>query len=162
MSPTRKRGFTLIEAVIAIAVAGIVVSVLAVVINSGLHAWFFIKGQRNYLAESRGAVKRMTREMRGIKNNSDGIIVFTSSRFQFKDASENTIEYRQNGTNLERNSVVLLENLANPGGLAFNYLTASGGVAATKEAIRTIQIELAVSSGNNQVRLKGAAGIRNR
>ncbi len=137
-----KKGFTLVEIVMAITIAGIIVSIFAVVINSGMGVWFLIKGQRSIMMETRGVMKRMVRE---IRINKDA-----------------RIYYQQDGMDLKRNGLVLLENLASPGGLEFVYLDASGEVTAIDEDIRTIRITIIVEEGDNRVRLRGAASIRNR
>ncbi len=138
----KKAGFTLIEIIMAVAIAGVIVTTFAVVINSGMGVWFLIKGQRSIMMETRGVMKRMVREIR-----------------MTKDARTN---YQQDGTDLKRDGLVLLENLASPGGLEFVYLNSSGEVTALDAAIRTVQITIIVEEGDNRVRLRGAAGIRNR
>lgn len=157
----KKAGFTLIEIIMAVAIAGIIVSIFAVVINSGIGAWVFIKGQRNIMMETRGVMKRMVREIRRT-NSADDINAFTSTQYEFDDIDNNRINYQQDGTDLKRNGAVFLSNLASPGGLEFVYLDASGEATALDVAIRTVQITLVVEDGENRVRLRGAAGIRNR
>lgn len=158
-----KAGFTLIEIIMAIAIAGIIAGIFAVVINSGMGTWFFVKGQKGIMMETRAVMKRMVREVSRTRGNANSnIIAFTSSRYEFKDVDDNTIEYEQNGTDLERNDEVLLQNLVIPGGLEFVYLNSSGNPTTAKSAIRAIRIKLIVEEGENLVRLQSAAGLRNR
>ena len=158
-----KEGFTLIEIIISIAIAGIIAGVFAVVINAGMGNWFFIKGQKKVMMETRGVIKKMVREIRRTRDNSDsGILNFTSTRYRFRDVDNNTVNYQQAGTDLERNGSALLKNLPASGGLNFIYLDASGNVTAVRSAVRTIRIKLIVEDGDNRARLQSAASLRNR
>ncbi|MFA6548524.1 MAG: prepilin-type N-terminal cleavage/methylation domain-containing protein [Candidatus Margulisiibacteriota bacterium] len=158
-----RKGVTLIEMIMAIVIVGIIASIFAVVLNSGMGAWFFIKGQKGMMMETRAVMKRMLREIRMTKSNdSSDILNFESTRYRFIDVNNNTIDYQQSGTNLTRNSVVLLSNLANPGGLQFSYHNSSGAETTSTAFIRTVKITLYTQSGSNVVRLQSAASIRNR
>lgn len=160
---TNRRGFTLVETVMAMVIAGIIFAVFAAAINSGLGAWFFTKDQTSMMLESRSVMKRLVREIRRTRDRtSDGIMVFNASRYQFKDVDNNTIDYQQSGANLTRNGAVLLNNLAVPSGLQFTYLNTSGQPTLSRTAIRTVNIIILVESSANRVRLQSAAGIRNR
>ncbi|MFC1571383.1 PilW family protein [Candidatus Margulisiibacteriota bacterium] len=161
MLQINKKGLTLIEMIIATLVAGIIVGIFAVVINSGMDAWFFIKGQKSIMSETRAVLKRMVREIRRTKD-ADNILTFTTTNYEFNDIEDNTIDYQQDGTNLERNDAALLTNLASSDGLEFVYLDANGNVAASEGDIRTVQITIIVHDGDNEVRLRSAAGLRNR
>lgn len=163
MSQMNKKGFTLIEIIMAIMIAGVIASIFGAVINSGMGAWFFIRGQRSAMLETSAVMKRMIREIRMTNGNFDSsILIFTSTQYKFKDVNDATIDYQQDSTDLERNGTVLLENLASPGGLEFVYLNSSGNPTTAKSTIRTIRIKLIVEEGDNRVRLQSAAGIRNR
>jgi len=159
----KKHAYTLIELVISIAVAGIIAGVFAIVINAGMDTWFFVKGQRRLTMQTRGVMQRMVREIKRTKDNSDSSILnFTSTRYRFKDVDNTTIDYQQDGTDLERDGLGLLKNLANPDGLNFVYLDAAGVAAAHAEDIRAVQITIIVVDGSNRARLRSAASIRNR
>ncbi len=146
-----------------IVIVGIIASIFAVVFNSGMLAWFFMKDQKGMMMETRSVMKRMVREIKTTKDtDSSDILNFESSRYRFVDINDNTIDYQQSGTNLLRNGAVLLNNLAAPGGLQFSYLNSSGAVTSSRAFIRTVRITLFAQSGNNAVRLQSAASIRNR
>lgn len=158
-----KKAYTLIEIIMAVSVAAVIAAVIAFVINAGMENWFFIKGQKRIMMEARGAMKRMVREIRRTKDNSSlNILNFTSTRYRFKDVDNNTIDYWQDGTDLKRTDRVLLRSLAGSGGLDFVYLGKEGAAAGFSEDIRTIQITIKVVEGENRVRLRSAASIRNR
>jgi hypothetical protein len=149
--------------IMVIVIVGIIASIFAVVFNSGMLAWFFMKDQKGMMMETRSVMKRMVREIKTTKDtDSSDILNFESSRYRFVDINDNTIDYQQSGTNLLRNGAVLLNNLAAPGGLQFSYLNSSGAVTSSRAFIRTVRITLFAQSGNNAVRLQSAASIRNR
>ncbi len=158
-----KKAYTLMEIVISVAIAGIVAGVFAIVINAGMENWFLLKGQKRIMMETRAAMQRMLREIRITRDTSDtGILNFTSTRYRFRDINNNTIDYQRDGSDLERNNRVLLENLAASGGLEFVYLDASGETTAVRGNIRSVRVTLIVQEGDNRVRLRSAASIRNR
>ena len=157
----RHKGYTLVELIIAVVIAGVIYSVFAQVINSGFDAWFFLKGQRTIMTDVRLVMKRMVRQIRTTAG-ADNIIAFTATRYHFRNFNNEEIDYQQNGSDLEQNGSVLLSNLDSASGLEFVYLDAAGNVTADKAGIRTIQITLVVKEGRNLVRLRSAAGIRNR
>ncbi len=157
-----KKGFTLIELIMAIVIAGVLIGAFSAVINTGINIYLFVGGQKTLMMETRGAIKRMVREIRRTKDTTAAsIVTFTATEYEFKDIDDTTIEYKQVGTNLERNTAVLLEHLQNPGGLEFEYLDASGATTATREDIRAVRITLIVVDGDNRIRLQSSARIRN-
>ena len=156
----RKKGFTLIEMIMAIVLAGVVAGIIGGVINQGMNSWLFIKGQKSISADSNSVSQRMVREIRKTKSASS-IEVFTSTRYKFVDIDENTIDYKKNGSNLERNGAVMLSNLAS-NGLEFIYLNGSGETTSITSEIRTVQITVIEQDRKNYVRLMSAASIRSR
>lgn len=147
----------------AIAIAGIIAGVFSLVINAGMEGWFFIKGQKSLLMETRSAMKRMVRDVRRTRDNTaNSVLTFTSTRYRFIDVDDNTIDYQWVGNDLRVGNNVLLPNLANNGGLEFIYLDANGAAAVFAEDIRVVQITLIVEEGTNRTRLRSAASLRNR
>lgn len=160
MNKRKKQGITLIELIVAITLVAIIAAVISFVVNSGLMSWLFMREQKEIMAQTRSALQRMVREIRRT-NSTDGIIIFNATEYEFRDIAGQQIEYAKDGADLERNNEVILENL-DSSGLSFVYLNKYGSVEANKDDIRTIQITLIVQKGDNRVRLRSAASIRNR
>lgn len=152
-----KRGFTLLEMVMVLALVGIVALILSQVIYSGMNSWFFIKEQKSMMTDASSAMRRMVREIR----LANSITTFASSECQFTDISGAAINYRQVGSNLQRNSEIMLQCVA-VNGLQFSYLDSQGGAAASASTIRSIQIVLTTQNGSNRVALLSSASIRKR
>jgi len=156
------KGFTIIETIITISLAGIIISILAAIINGGMAGWLFLRGQKDFLYQTESAVNRIEKDL--IKTNgssSTDILVFGTEECQVKTYDNETIDYRKNGTNLERNNIVILDNLP-PDGLAFTYLGNDGAAATNQLDIRSIRFEVVQQKGRNRLRLMGEASIRNR
>lgn len=160
-SINRKRyGFTLIEAVMVIALIGIISVGIGSFILTATQAWVLITGREAAINTSRTAMNRMTAEMRRIMRPS-AIIVANPAECQFTDLDGQTIDYRQDGANLMRNADILAAGLETPSGLAFTYLDGSGEVTAVVTNVRSIRVRLSLVSGTQRAALESSARIRN-
>ena len=145
-------GFSLIEIIMTIVILAIVGLVGVDILMQGTYSYFEARDYREAVQEVRYAVERMTREIReDIDTPSTDITTFTSTNFTFLDTSGASIAFALNGTNLERNIIVLASNVTS---LAFTYLQANGSAAATAGQIWKIQIAMTVTVG------KPAIGVR--
>ncbi len=158
-----RKAFTLIELVMTIVISSLIFGIFAMVIYSGMQIWFFNKIQKTYLYEARTALNRMVREIRMTRDTtSAGITTFATSEYSFTDINGNAINYRQSGSSLLRNSDIMIDNLVNPGGLAFAYLNQTGVATTERSSIRAVKVNLFLRSGSNVVKMQSAGGIRNR
>lgn len=151
-----RRGFTLIEGIVTAVLVGIIFWVFAFYIREDFDAWRFTVGQKDMVLSSRVAINRMVRELRRDKE----IYTHNSSEVTFKDINNDTVTFRQSGSDLLRNSRVLLENLKDPGGLTFIYLDKDGNETAVTDDIRAIRCRLTVEKGENRFVVESAARIR--
>ncbi len=155
------RGFSIVELAIVIALVSILAGFFVVVINAGIKSSLYQDKQAALMTDSYSALKRMTREIRATRNNAS-ITIFTTSEYSFIDVGGNAIDYKQSGTNLLRNTDVLLTDVTSPGGISFTYLNDTGVATSVASTIRLVNIVLAVSSGSNKVKLQSAGRVRNR
>jgi len=144
-----------------IVILAIIVVASTPFITTVLNAWVFDKAERDMVFSARLSLNRMVREIRQIKNSTDYITTWTQTEFNFTDMNNNVIDFRQNSTQLLRNSDELMSMLNSSGGLNFTYLSSSGSTAAEKRAIRMVRIRLNLASGENNMVIESLARFRN-
>jgi prepilin-type N-terminal cleavage/methylation domain-containing protein len=154
-----RRGFTLIEAIVTVVLVGIIFWVFAFYIRENFDAWKFTVGQKDMTLSSRVAINRVVRELRRMKKNTH-IYTHASQEVSFKDVHNNIVTFKQSGSDLLRNSQVLLENLKDPGGLTFIYLDKDGNETAAVDDMRTVRCQLTVETDENKFVVESAARIR--
>ena len=154
-----RRGFTIVEAITVIVLLGIISGVFAVYIREGFDAWRFLSGQKNIALSTRASLNRMVRELKRVKENAN-LTTFTSKEVTFLDVDNDLITFSQNGTDLLRNTDILLDDLQDPCGLFITYLDKDGNETAQKTDIRTIHVRLTVIKGENKFVIESAARIR--
>ena len=144
--PCHKKGFTLVELVLTIALIAIVAGVIAPVLVGGLRSYVMISSQKAALAQVRLAMERMSAEIRLIPD-TDSIDTWTSTQFQFDIPSESNVRYRLQSGDLQRGSTDLASNVSN---LNFTYLNSGGNPAAAKEDIYRIGVEMTLDAAGGQ------------
>lgn len=155
----KKKGFTLVEAIIAIVITAIIALAIATYIREGIEAWRFLSGQKSLALTSRSAMNRVVKELRRIRRNTN-ITTWSTQEITFLDVDVQTVTFSQEGTSLLRNGEVLLDNLEDPGGLQFSYLNETGSQAATSNDIQLVRCKLTVAKDDNRFILESAARIR--
>ena len=160
MKLSKKSGYTLIEMVMILTLIAILSFGMAVFIVNSMQAWILISGWESAVTTARKAMDRMVAELRRIKK-PENILVYTTAEVQFLDIDANTVDFKQSGTNLLRNTAVLATGLASPEGLRFTYLNATGEVTGIKQDMRSIRVWLSLSSGAQRTTLESSARIRN-
>ena len=154
-----KRGFTLIEAIVVIVIIGIISFIFALYIREGFDAWRFLSGQKSIALSTRAAVNRMVRDLKRAKKNVN-ITTRTSKEVTFLDVYDQTITFSQEGTDLLRNSDILLDNLQDPCGLTLSYLDKDGSPTAVTDEVQVIRVRLIDLKDGNRFVIESAARIR--
>jgi type II secretory pathway pseudopilin PulG len=155
-----KSGFTLIELTIIIAVLAIISFIVASIVTKAADAWVFVKARETALSQGRMAVERMVRELRAI-NKPVNIITATTTECEFINTTSATVNFRQSGSDLMRNSDILTSGLVIPEGLRFTYYDANLNTTSTKQSMRYITIRLQLIRGSQDITLEDSARIRN-
>lgn len=148
-----KRGSTLVELVIVIAIVGIMVGAVGYILLGVVDAWTFKAKRNDILWDGRMAINRMGREIREIKNLTS-VTTASSSQFRFTNVNNNSIIYSLSGTNLNRTKDGTANILAqNVSSLSFTYYDSSGASIATPTVspsatnIRRVRINLTLTNG---------------
>jgi hypothetical protein len=100
---------------------------------------------------------KIAREIGRIKDPSL-ITTMTANALTFTDVDDAVVSFSLSGGNLLRGGDILVSGVA---GLTFTYLDADGAVTAVAADVRTIRIEIVLTSGSQTIRLETAARVRN-
>ena len=148
-----KRGSTLVELVIVIAIVGIMAGAVGYILLGAVDAWTFKAKRNDILWDGRMAINRMVREIREIKNLTS-VTTASSSQFRFTNVNNNSITYSLSGADLNRTKDGTANILAqNVSSLSFTYYDSSGAGIATPTVspsatnIRRVRINLTLTNG---------------
>ena len=152
---TGQKGFSIAELLIAAAMTSTLMAAIFYVLQQGQNAYLFGAGRAEVQQTARGALDRITRELR------TGVAVTTANAnsitFQYIDndvASGNipqtvTVQYSLNGTNLQRNQTAPAVPGPQPEtviggvtGFTLTYFNANNGTAANAADVRTVNVRL--------------------
>lgn len=136
-----KRGFTLVELLLTIALLGILAIGIGPPVASSVQQYALVRARRQMVAQSQTAMERMIREIRLVQNASHITSVSSSSSFTFQYPPGTSITYDLSGTNLRRNSNILAENVS---ALSMTYFDEGGGVTSVAANVRRVRIQMTV------------------
>jgi prepilin-type N-terminal cleavage/methylation domain-containing protein len=158
-SPRAAPGFTLIEFIVVIIIAGVVFSVMGPLLFLGFRAsklqytWSGVTGQ------GRAALSRMTRELRNIRSNSStNLSSMSANTITFIDLDGNQITYSLSNGNLMRGANILAQNTS---GLTFAYYDANGAVTAVSTNVQYVGLVFTVSDGTVSETYRDDVYLRN-
>lgn len=154
----RKKGFTLIELVLAIVLLSILMAMSTPFIITTFEAWFATNAERNLVFNARLALNRVAREIRQAKNIT---AVPNSTWFNFTDINNESINFYQSGNSLYRNSNELTNLLAGSGGLNLTYYNATGSITSNISEMRSVAIKLNFELENRTLSVSSLVKFRN-
>lgn len=154
-----RRAFSLVEAVIVFTLIAVISLGLGSIITTLMRSYILISGRDVATGKARNAMNRMLSEIR-LARKPQNITTYASTEIEFIDLNSQTINFRQVGQFLYRNSATLETGLVAPGGLRFTYLGATGEVTTVKNDIRSIRVRLYIVGGTERVTLESSARIR--
>jgi prepilin-type N-terminal cleavage/methylation domain-containing protein len=163
---SQSQGFTLIEVVIVVVIVGILAAVIAPPLMEGTKSWIFVSISKDLGQQSRIAMERVVREIRGTGRKADNtpcISSATASTFTFSGANGdlvncNSVSFTLSGTQLLRGSAILAENVSS---FQITYYTNANVVTSTGSAIRRVSIAMTLSTGGQSVVSDSEVNLRN-
>jgi type II secretory pathway pseudopilin PulG len=157
------RGLTLVEAVMTIAIVGILAGGGMFYIRQVIDLWDFMSFRSEIVSQGRMSLMRMSREIRQIRN-STSIFNANSTRFRFGDVNDVTVDYYFSGSSLMRNSDTQASGVRS---VAFTYYNQTSQqiavplVSPQATDIKRIKIRLDMFSGNQNKTLETQVWPRN-
>ena len=156
----QSHGFTLVEAALVISLLAILSFGIGNFIITALQSYVLVSGRDALANSARTSLNRMSYEFRKIYR-PQGILTAATSECRFRDIDNETIDFKQSGTDLLRNDVVMATALASPEGLRFSYLNENGGTAGVSTEVRSIRIWLSFNSRGQVLTVETSARLRN-
>ena len=151
------RGFTLLEVIITLVIAGVLASVGATLMSSGFRTYFLGRELAQDSAQGTLAVERMTRDLRSVRSPAD-LTTIGASTITFVDVDGNTISYALTAGSVTRsqNGGTAQPLAASVSSLAFTYLQNDGQTTAAAAAtVWYITVAVTVASQNVTTTFRG-------
>lgn len=149
-----KKGFTLIEVIMAIVLASVLALLVGPLLGVAIQSYLFHSDRVGLQESSDLAHARMSREIRRVKNDQS-FVTATSDTLTFVNNDNQQIRYRLNGNSITRTQdaqaeTVLVDNIQT-NGLTFTYYDENGNeissfTPATISNIRGIEIRIVFAS----------------
>src|SRR5712692_2206098 len=151
------RGFTLIEVIITLVIAGVLATIGATLMSSGFRSYFLGRELAQDAAQGTLALERMTRDLRTARSAAD-LTTIGASTISFVDVDGNTISYALSAGSVTRsqNGGTAQPLAANVSSLAFTYLQNDGQTTAASSAtVWYIAAAVTVASQNASTTFRG-------
>ena len=148
------RGFTLLEVIITLVIAGVLATIGATLMSSGFRSYFL---GRELAQDGTLALERMTRDLRTARSAAD-LTTIGASTITFVDVDGNTISYALSAGSVTRsqNGGTAQPLAANVSSLAFTYLQNDGQTTAASAAtVWYIAAAVTVASQNASTTFRG-------
>ena len=172
------KGFTIIELVVVIVLAGIIAGIFAMLIIQVIDIYSFVTVREDVLSETELATERMVREMRQIQKAAQAIeVIYLAdiAEFQFVDVDDNIIGFKRDGLAIQRMEFserdvvqyddLLADDITN---MAFTYwdednneLSSTPLSSADIEKIKRIEISIGMERQNQDVKIDTQVYPRN-
>jgi len=159
----KRRGFTLIEFVLVIALSGILFLGLSQIVLTTLKCWNIALAESDLTTLAEIGFSRLGNEVKQIKDTTS-LITATSNDIKFTDVNDNTVEYKINTNKMFRNSNVAVDNV---NALSFQYLDKDGNtitspiIAPSQTNVRMVRMGITVATSSQSIELQSLTKLRN-
>ncbi|MCB9799390.1 MAG: prepilin-type N-terminal cleavage/methylation domain-containing protein [Candidatus Omnitrophica bacterium] len=156
-------GFTLVELIVTMVLMGVFLFTLATMAVPVSNLWVHQSFRQNKLAEARLALLKMGRDISQIRD-LQSVTTANGSALAFTDTNNAAVSYALSGSQLQRNGVILTDNISS---LGFNYWDDSNSsvsvpvVSPLDTDIYRIEITLGVAAGGQSSTLRTQVRPRN-
>ena len=139
-----KQGFTIIEVLFVVALVAVLLAVIYPYLRSFHTSWQSVDRRSEVIQNARIGMDKMVREFR----QAGSFVSIQNSVITFSNVDNNSISYRLNAGNLERNSAILAGPVDS---LTFTYYDASGAETAAASEVKSVKISMTVSDSEGAV-----------
>ena len=155
-----KDGFTIIEFVMVIVIAGIIAGITAVLLLQVTKVYSFVTVREAILSDGELAMERMTREIRQIKDDQSIYVAGAENiDFEFKkEVGCERVRFWLDGDILRRNNDALASEVI---ALKFQYKNSDNGDAENPEDTKRILLEFSIKKGDEEIKLRSQVYPRN-
>lgn len=139
-----KRGFTIIEALFVVALIAVLLAVTYPYLRAFHTSWQSADRRTELIQNARVGMDKIVKELR----RASRFVSIAPGVLTFMDVDNNVITYQLNGTNLERNCVVLAASVE---AIAFTYYDSAGAETASAGSVKSVGISMTVSDAEGIV-----------
>lgn len=152
----KKRGFSLIELILTIAILGIVSVVIGRILLQAYQTFLTSKVIATTDWNGFLTLEKMANDIHSIRSAGD-IGTISPSQLSFVDVSGTNVQYQISGTSLLRNSLTVATGVQ---ALSLSYLDKSGATTATPSLVRYIGISVSFVQDGLSTTISTAVGTR--
>jgi len=140
----RRHGFTTLEIILVVALLSLLIAAVAPFFRTTIAGWELKDRQLEVLQTQRVGMDKMIRDLKSAVEFETA----NPTEVEFKDADENTIEYKLDGSVLERDGKSLVESVDR---LSFTYYDIEGNVTTNADDVYSLKIAMTVSDTEDKV-----------
>ena len=158
----REKGFTFVEYVLVVALAGMIFLALAQIVVITIRSWDIAMSGASMIDLTDVNFSRMAREIRQMRDRTSLVTAY-SNRIRFYDVNNNDITYRLYDGALERNGTECIDEVDS---LTFQYLDKNGAVISSpivspsNTNVRMVRITMTVSPTSQSMTVQTLVRLR--
>lgn len=162
MGKMNKKGFTMVEYILVIALSGIIFLALSQVVIITIRSFDIVLSGSAIIGQTDTSYQRMMREIRQVRDRTS-LVTAQSDDIRFTDMNGNDIEYRLSSGQILRNSAVAIDNAT---GLSIEYFDRDDNpigtplVSPQNTNVRNVRVTLTVTRSTQSLTIRSAVKLR--
>lgn len=149
-------GFTLVELIVVIVIAGIAIGISMGIMNIQSQTFVRLFTRNDLMTDAKSTLRQFRLDFQQM--SPDSITTMTDTDFIFTDFDGNTVSYQFSGNTLTRNGSGFLQNLQ---AFPLNYLDNSLVPTTVPSELYCIQVDLNIQEGSETFRIQENIYARN-